>query len=206
MGPSLYPWGPGAEPRHDDKRRSHVLGQFPQGRPTPSPYQTITPSTSHPNSSAALGAPSLPCPRSRTSLAYSGNSDVLHNRGDSSLEMPAACWTVPRLLNESLRLALERAGEFSHSLQGCPVQRPMAMSPRSPVRRPETGRAGRKLGVWPEPVELGKFRCEKQAHESLRPKGSALVQAHGHEKPGRPECRLRTSCRAVRYRTPHKLD
>src|SRR5208337_1860485 len=57
MRPSLYPWGPGAEPRHDDKRRSHVLGQFPQGRPTPSPYQTITPSTSHPNSSAALGAP-----------------------------------------------------------------------------------------------------------------------------------------------------
>src|SRR5208337_2944692 len=56
MRPSLYPWGPGAEPRHDDKRRSHVLGQFPQGRPTPSPYQTITPSTSHPNSSAALGA------------------------------------------------------------------------------------------------------------------------------------------------------
>src|SRR5208337_2197821 len=55
MGPSLYPWGPGAEPRHDDKRRSHVLGQFPQGRPTPSPYQTTTPSTSHPNSSAALG-------------------------------------------------------------------------------------------------------------------------------------------------------
>src|SRR5208337_3653456 len=31
--------------------------QFPQGRPTPSPYQTTTPSTSHPNSSSALGGP-----------------------------------------------------------------------------------------------------------------------------------------------------
>src|SRR5271157_4493261 len=56
MGPSLYPWGPGTETRHDDKRLSHVLGQFPQGRPTPSPYQTTTPSTSHPNSSSALWA------------------------------------------------------------------------------------------------------------------------------------------------------
>src|SRR5208337_915997 len=55
MGPSLYPWGPEEKPRHDDTRRSHVLGQFPQGRPTPSPYQTTTPSTSHPNSSSALG-------------------------------------------------------------------------------------------------------------------------------------------------------
>src|SRR5208337_4819990 len=55
MGPSLFPWGFWETPRHDDKRRSHVLGQFPQGRPTPSPYQTTTPSTSHPNSSSALG-------------------------------------------------------------------------------------------------------------------------------------------------------
>src|SRR5271157_2314713 len=55
MGPSLFPWGSREQPRHDDKRRSHVLGQFPQGMPTPSPYQTTTPSTSHPNSSAALG-------------------------------------------------------------------------------------------------------------------------------------------------------
>src|SRR5208283_3988796 len=55
MGPPLFPWGTCTEPRHDDKRRSHVLGQFPQGRPTPSPYQTTTPSTSHPNSSSALG-------------------------------------------------------------------------------------------------------------------------------------------------------
>src|SRR5208283_5761014 len=55
MGPSLFPWGSWKEPRHDDKRRSHVLDQFPQGRPTPSPYQTTTPSTSHPNSSSALG-------------------------------------------------------------------------------------------------------------------------------------------------------
>src|SRR5271166_4266140 len=57
MGPSLLPWGFWEKPRHDDKRRSHVLGQFPQGRPTPSPYQTTTPSTSHPNSSSALGDP-----------------------------------------------------------------------------------------------------------------------------------------------------
>src|SRR5271166_6612504 len=57
MGPSLFPWGFWEKPRHDDKRRSHVLGQFPQGRPTPSPYQTTTPSTSHPNSSSALGDP-----------------------------------------------------------------------------------------------------------------------------------------------------
>src|SRR5208283_5154848 len=58
MGPSLFPWGFWETPRHDDKRRSHVLGQFPQGRPTPSPYQTTTPSTSHPNSSSALrGSP-----------------------------------------------------------------------------------------------------------------------------------------------------
>src|SRR5208283_4898687 len=56
MGPSLFPWGSWETPRHDDTRRSHVLGQFPQGRPTPSPYQTTTPSTSHPNSSSALGA------------------------------------------------------------------------------------------------------------------------------------------------------
>src|SRR5208283_2126710 len=55
MGPSLFPWGSWETPRHDDTRRSHVLGQFPQGRPTPSPYQTTTPSTSHPNSSSALG-------------------------------------------------------------------------------------------------------------------------------------------------------
>src|SRR5208283_2133907 len=55
MGPSLFPWGSWEKPRHDDTRRSHVLGQFPQGRPTPSPYQTTTPSTSHPNSSSALG-------------------------------------------------------------------------------------------------------------------------------------------------------
>src|SRR5208337_964929 len=54
MGPSLFPWEPRKKPRHDDKRRSHVLGQFPQGRPTPSPYQTTTPSTSHPNSSSVL--------------------------------------------------------------------------------------------------------------------------------------------------------
>src|SRR5208337_2414114 len=56
MGPSLFPWGSWEKPRHDDTRRSHVLDQFPQGRPTPSPYQTTTPSTSHPNSSSALGA------------------------------------------------------------------------------------------------------------------------------------------------------
>ena len=56
MGPSLFPWGSWETPRHDDTRRSHVLGQFPRGRPTPSPYQTTTPSTSHPNSSSALGA------------------------------------------------------------------------------------------------------------------------------------------------------
>src|SRR5208337_4836459 len=56
MGPSLFQWGSWEKPRHDDTRRSHVLGQFPQGRPTPSPYQTTTPSTSHPNSSSALGA------------------------------------------------------------------------------------------------------------------------------------------------------
>src|SRR5271157_6596893 len=30
--------------------------QFPQGRPTPSPYKTTTPSTSHQNPSSALGA------------------------------------------------------------------------------------------------------------------------------------------------------
>ena len=59
---SVQPWdrpcfhGGLGKPRHDDTRRSHVLGQFPQGRPTPSPYQTTTPSTSHPNSSSALGA------------------------------------------------------------------------------------------------------------------------------------------------------
>ena len=41
---------------HDDTRRSHVLGQFPQGRPTPNLYQTTTPSISYPNSSSALGA------------------------------------------------------------------------------------------------------------------------------------------------------
>ena len=57
MGPSLFPWGSWEKPRHHDTRRSHVLGQFPQGRPTPSPYQTTTPSTSHPNSSSALGDP-----------------------------------------------------------------------------------------------------------------------------------------------------
>src|SRR5208337_3868253 len=60
MGPSLFPWGPRKKPRHDDKRRSHVLGQFPQGRPPPSPYQTTTPSTSHPNSSSALGGILVP--------------------------------------------------------------------------------------------------------------------------------------------------
>src|SRR5271157_5532207 len=59
MGPSLFPWGSWKEPRHDDKRRSHVLGQFPQGRPTPSPYQTTTPGTSNPKSSSALGAPTI---------------------------------------------------------------------------------------------------------------------------------------------------
>src|SRR5208337_4341154 len=62
MGPSLFPWGFWETPRHDDKRRSHVLGQFPQGRPTPSPYQTTTPSTSHPNSSSALGGPNVHLP------------------------------------------------------------------------------------------------------------------------------------------------
>src|SRR5208337_3040592 len=56
MGPSLFPWGFWEKPRHDDTRRSYVLGQFPQGRPTPNPYQTTTPSTSHPNSSSALAA------------------------------------------------------------------------------------------------------------------------------------------------------
>jgi hypothetical protein len=54
MGPSLSSWGSWEKPRHDDTRRSHVLGQFPQGRPTPNLYQTTTPSTSHPNSSSAL--------------------------------------------------------------------------------------------------------------------------------------------------------
>jgi len=49
---------------------NHLLPAMPElgmglpnayGRPTPSPYQTTTPSTSHPNSSSALGAaPLLP--------------------------------------------------------------------------------------------------------------------------------------------------
>src|SRR5271157_6451608 len=55
MGPSLFPWGSREQPRHDLKRRSHVLDQFPQGRQTPSPYKTTTPSTSHQNPSSALG-------------------------------------------------------------------------------------------------------------------------------------------------------
>src|SRR5208283_2175686 len=58
------------KPRHDDTRRSYVLGQFPQGRPTPSPYQTTTPSTSHPNSSSALGA---------TQKAYDDDGKKNHN-------------------------------------------------------------------------------------------------------------------------------
>src|SRR5271166_3542178 len=56
MGPSLYPWGPCEKPRHDDKKRSHVLGQFPQGGLNPSLYTTTTISTSHPYSRSALGA------------------------------------------------------------------------------------------------------------------------------------------------------
>jgi len=74
MGPSLFPWGSWGKPRHDDTRRSHVLGQFPQGRPTPSPYQTTTPSTSHPNSSSALGGPNVPptSPKFHTTLAAAG--------------------------------------------------------------------------------------------------------------------------------------
>src|SRR5208337_4717501 len=56
MGPSLYPWGSSVKPRHDDKKRSHVLGQFPQGGLTPSPCQKTTPSKNQRDSSAALGA------------------------------------------------------------------------------------------------------------------------------------------------------
>ena len=56
-GTVLVSMGVLVKPRHDDKRRSHVLGQFPQAGPTPSPYQTTTPSTSDPNSSSALGGP-----------------------------------------------------------------------------------------------------------------------------------------------------
>src|SRR5208337_4478971 len=50
MGPSLFPWGSWEKPRHDDKRRSYGLGQFPPGKPAPSPCQTTTPSTNHVNS------------------------------------------------------------------------------------------------------------------------------------------------------------
>src|SRR5271157_367431 len=56
MGPSLLPWGFRGKPRHDDKRRSYVLGQFPQGGLTPSPCQKTTPSKNQRDSSAALGA------------------------------------------------------------------------------------------------------------------------------------------------------
>src|SRR5208337_2612329 len=59
MGPSLYPWGFWGKPRHDDKRRSHVLGQFPQGGLTPSPCQKTTPSKNQRDSSAALGGPNV---------------------------------------------------------------------------------------------------------------------------------------------------
>jgi len=56
MGPSLFPWGSWEKPRHDDKRRSHVLGQFPQERLTRNPYQITTPGESLPIPSSALGA------------------------------------------------------------------------------------------------------------------------------------------------------
>src|SRR5271166_3483371 len=97
MGPSFFPWGPGAEPRHDDKRRSHVLGQFPQGRPTPSPYQTTTPSTSHPNSSAALGVTYTSYYLRRT---YRQDGKVKHETLGNLSDLPLA---VIDLIRRSLK-------------------------------------------------------------------------------------------------------
>src|SRR5208283_1834494 len=87
MGPSLFPWGSWETPRHDDTRRSHVLGQFPQGRPTPSPYQTTTPSTSHPNSSSALRGTGLRAASSSRRISRS-TSAALHFNSSRPARLP----------------------------------------------------------------------------------------------------------------------
>ena len=114
MGPSLFSWGSWEKPRHDDTRRSHVLGQFPQGRPTPNLYQITTPSTSHPNSSSALDGPQRP---------WGGEID---RRGVKSERNTS--------LENGLEIRVQRTRFLRLVVQGTSRKPEAALTPRSPRR------------------------------------------------------------------------
>ena len=138
MGPSLFPWGSWVKPRHDDKRRSHVLGQFPQGRPTPSPYQTTTPSTSHPNSSSALGGPPSPWPPVLPSHAPASRPTPDQRGQVVRKTSPAGyCLTPTVELAKTKRGPIATSGPFflvRHRIGPSPTEKSIRFSPLSAAR------------------------------------------------------------------------